>query len=722
MRKLILLSLICCITSGKALAQKYEKLNFTLVKKITEETDPSRRVGLFVQGDITEIKRLTTLYNGYFKYSAGDIAAIELPVSKVMDLASSPKVLAAEDSYQQLQPLNDSLVSKANVLPIHLGLPPLPQPYKGNGVVIGIIDSGIDFNHPDFKDANSNTRLISIWDHNLPGAPPAGYTYGTEFTALQINNGQANAHVDNSNGHGTHVTGVAAGNGRAINYFQGVAPEADLVTVCLNWNLNTNAWLNSVADAVNYIFQKADAVNKPCVINISAGSYYGSHDALDLQAQMINNLITSKPGRAVVCAAGNAGNIRLHMQYNSTAGNDTLFTWYNYNPSYGTAILMEMWGSQGQFENVHFSVGADKTSGYYEHRGQRPFTSVLNHVGVFKMDTLYSWDGNRLARIQSQASLSAGRYSMIFNVIPDSNSYKFRLSFTGAGKFDVWSFQMESSNVPLPSVYPPSANYNMPDFTQNVVSSFACSDKVITVAEYGNKQSYIDCNGNQESLMVITPDSLAAASSKGPTRTGLLKPDISAPGGITMAPLVTYQISSIPPEKIAQGCMHMRDGGTSTASPAVAGVAALFFQRFPNATWQDVKNAILNCARLDSFTGSAGLPNIHWGYGKLDGFNALVNCPPLGIHENSLSNQTILLSAFPNPFEDQINFRFATLPGVQQMKLEIFDVNGRLISSLPIPPEASGLSLKKEFLGKGLFQARIISSGYLSNSVKIFSH
>lgn len=702
-------------------AQEYHKMNFSLVKKIKEEPDQTRRAALFVQGNVQEIKRLTELNGGTFKFSAGDIASIELPIGKAMTLAASPDVMVMEDNYLIIQPMNDSLVAKSNVTPIHLGLPPLPQAYDGQGVVMGVLDSGIDFNHPDFKDANGNTRILSIWDHNLTGAPPAGFTYGREFSSFQINNGQANAHIDNYYGHGTHVTGVAAGNGRSINYFKGVAPEADIVSVCLNWNLPTNNWLTTVADAVNYVFQKADAVSKPCVINISAGTYYGSHDALDLQAQLINNLITAQPGRAVVCAAGNAGNIRLHMQYNSTTGTDTSFTWFNYNPAYGTAIYMEMWSNQPDFQNVWFSVGADVTNGYYEHRGQRPFTNVANHIGVFKTDTLWSWDGNRLARVQSQATLSAGRYSMIFNVIPDSNTYKFRLSFTGAGKFDLWSFQMESANVPSPTVYPPTANYNMPDFTQNIVSSFSCSDKVLTVAEFGNKQSYLDCANNPVTLSVITPDSLAAASSKGPTRLGLIKPDISAPGGITMAPLVTYQIGTIPPEKIAQGCMHMRDGGTSTSSPAVAGVAALYFQRYPNATWQDVKNAIINCARLDNFTGFTGLPNNTWGYGKLDGFNALVNCPPLGISENT-SSPGFVLAVYPNPFHEEVTFGINTLNRNENMNLEIFDAAGRKVYQVKINPQAAAVKVKHKQLGSGVYSARLVSGNEVSNMVKVVGY
>ncbi len=713
MKKCILLFIVSFLFT--AAYSQMSKINYSLAVKMANEANANREVGLFVKGDIAEIRSITEHLGGYFKYAAGDIAAVQLRIADVMPLASSAKIEAIEDSYMKLQPMCDSMVSKNGILPVKLGTAPLPQSYDGSGVVMGIIDSGIDFTHPDFKDASGNTRVKYIWDHNLTGGvTPQPYNYGREFTSADIDGGLATAHVDNDFGHGTHVTGVAAGNGRALNYFAGAAPNTDIITVCVNWNLTDDDWLTSVADAVNYIFTKANALGEPAVINISAGTYFGSHDAKDLQAQAINNLITQQNGRTLVCAAGNAGDLAIHMQYNSTVGTDTSFTWFLGGAS---TYYMEMWADVANFSQVRFSVGADVISPNYEFRGAIPFTGVSSHLGVLKTDTLYSLSGNRLALVQSYAYSSSGRYSMVFNVIPDSISYyPYRLSFTGIGKFDLWSFQMmnSTSGLPTPAVYPPMAYYNFPDLTQNIVSSFTCSDKVITVAEYVNKVAYTDCQGLPETI-TGTADSLSVHSSHGPTRIGLSKPDIASAGGVTMAAAVLA--FNPPTNKMAEGCMHIRDGGTSTASPGVAGVAALYLQRYPTANWLTVKNAILYCNKRDQFTGLTGFPKNDWGFGKVNGFAALTGCAALGIENPAVSNESFLI--YPNPVMDEAVINLNLTAGIQKYSLVICDMLGNKVREYNPDTKSHQIHLKKAGLTDGVYIVRLMVADKILKAEKL---
>lgn len=110
--------------------------------------------------------------------------------------------------------------------------------YRGEDVIIGFIDTGIDINHPTFQDNNGNTRILSIWDQNeVISSPPSGYNYGREWSSTQINNGSC-MHVDEK-GHGTHVAGIAAGNGNSATGqtdFIGMAPEADIIMVATKTN------------------------------------------------------------------------------------------------------------------------------------------------------------------------------------------------------------------------------------------------------------------------------------------------------------------------------------------------------------------------------------------------------------------------------------------------------------------------------------------------------
>lgn len=698
MRKLIAAAFLI-FTAFNSFAQM-SKMNFSLVKKITAETNPQRPVAIFAKGNINTIKNLTANLGGEFKYAAGDVASIILPISQVMTLAADPSIEAVEDGYLKLQVLCDSLVKRNDVVRVHNGAAPLPQGYDGTGVVMGFLDTGIDYSHPDFKDAAGNTRVKYIWDHTLTGGTaPQPYNYGREFTEADINGGLAGPHLAVAGGHGTHVTGVGVSNGLATGKYAGTCPKADIIAVSLDFNLDDDAWLSSVADAVNYIFSKANLMGKPCVINISAGSYYGSHDAKDLQAQMIDNLITQQNGRSVVVAAGNAGSIPFHMQYNNSLSTDTMFTWFSTNPN---PIYMEMWADQANFGNIRFTVGADKTSPNYEFRGQMAFSGVSSHVGVFKTDTVYSLNGNRLALVQSFASLSNGRYSMIFNVIADSVlNYNYRLSYKGTGKFDLWSFQMLNSGLPNAATYPPIAKYNFPDLNQTIVSSFSCSDKVITVAEYINKNAYLDCRANPQSLPILM-DSLSPNSSHGPTRTGFLKPDIAGAGGIAMAPVVLALIDSNN-TNISDDCMHVRDGGTSTASPGVAGIAALYLQRYPTANWLAVKNAITLCNRRDNYTGLTGFPKYDWGYGKVDGFFALTGCSALAVNE--INPDEVYFSISPNPVTEQttVHYDLSKRKIDVNAALKITDVLGNEVRAIALNSKNNSVVISKNSLRTGIY-------------------
>jgi hypothetical protein len=461
------------------------------------------------------------------------------------------------------------------------------------------------------------------------------------------------------------------------------------------------------------------------VINISAGSYYGSHDAKDLQAQLIDNLITAEPGRTLVCAGGNLGNWPIHLQYDSGTGTDTSFTWFSRkpNPVSGafSTVYLEMWADAANFSNVQFNVSALTNKPGLQVRGEIPWSGVASHLGTLKVDTVWSSFGNRIGLVQSFASFSNGRYSMIFNIMEDSAS-TWSLNYTGPGKFDLWSFQMWefSDTIPSASVYPPIVKYNAPDITQNIVSSFTCSDKVITAGEYINKGSYVSCTGSTE-VLGYNPDTLSPGSSHGPTRLGLIKPDISSPGNFTFAAAVTYFIGTTQPlsKIIQQGCMHVRDGGTSTASPGVAGIAALYFERYPTHNWQQVKNAITLCARHDTFTGFSGFPNNDWGYGKADAFDALIGCPALGLAENE-SFRPFDIYVQPNPATDEavIHYDDALINRYDRPALTVTDAYGRAVRRMPLDPGGQ-VTLKTAGLSRGVYFISLVLDDGIAQTTRL---
>jgi hypothetical protein len=204
---------------------------------------------------------------------------------------------------------------------------------------------------------------------------------------------------------------------------------------------------------------------------------------------------------------------------------------------------------------------------------------------------------------------------------------------TGSGMFDVWSsasFGYSSMDAVAPSTttLPAAVHYVLPDRDQHIVDSWACSPHVLTVANYQNETSYIDYLGAPQTVPG-REDSIASPSSAGPARNGLMKPDLAAPGSIIFtAPTLAILQASIAsnPFTVDAGGWHVRGGGTSAASPVVAGTAALYLQKCPGATAAEVKSALLSTARTDVFTGA--VPNTRWGAGKLDAFAALTSSGP----------------------------------------------------------------------------------------------
>ena len=626
---------------------------------------------ILVQGDISKLIASQKDNNYKFNYASGNIASISCDLNTLSQLIEKKIISYAEFIEPRKTLTNDTMIVKNRIKAVKLGTAPLPMAYDGTGIVVGIIDSGTDFAHPDFKDAFGNSRIKFLWDQvPLAGSTvPQPYNYGIEWTDTQINANQCTHNDLPHFGHGTHVSGIATGNGLANGTHHGVASKADIVVVALDFNKTGP----TIADAVQYIFSKATLLGKPCVINASVGDYYGSHDGTDLEAKLIETMVQNVPGRVMVAAAGNAGNIKHHVKTQPLL-NDTSFTWIKKNNS-----TLEYWcyADTNNIKNVQISVGANRNNNF--NLGRIGFKNYNYGLTSIKSDTL-RYNGNQIGIIKTSASINPyGVYELYIKILADTLNLKWRIESKGVGMHDAWNFDFISSGLPSSFSYPWITKYVMPDFNSTIVSSFQCLNDVITVANYVNINNYYDVTGNLQSWAALNPgenvNNLAASSSWGPTRDNKQKPDIAATGaGVFSAIALGMQANLIAnaPQVIAQGSMHIQGGGTSAASPVVAGLAALYLQKNPTSTSMQVKNAITNCAYFDSYTGT-NLPNYRWGYGKLDGFAAMT-CIVTDVKQNNLNTNTI--SYFPNPFKDSVRFNFnKTLTG----KIYIYSVDGKLI-------------------------------------------
>jgi hypothetical protein len=524
--------------------------------------------------------------------------------------------------------LADTAIVRHKINLIHDGIG-LDTSYTGKGVIMGIVDQGLDFNHPDFKHSNGQTRVLRYWDHTVNSSnPPQPYGYGTIWNSTAINNGTCTS-LETGTAHGTTVSGIATGNARANQKHKGAAPEADIIVVETNFNFQN--WTLSIADACDYIFKVADSLGKPAVINLSLGSYLGSHDARDPAGEYIDSLLEAKEGRIIVCAAGNSGNNGKYHIHNDVTS-DTSFFWNLNNPGNtyvgNNKILFDMWGDTSS-SNYHFAYGADRPGPTFGFVGRTNFRSALSDTnGVVVYDTIYNSAGQRVACIETWREIVGPNFHMqaVFRTI-DSLNYLYRFETVGSGSFDVWggAWQRLSDfaiTIPSSSVMPSINNYVMPDSLQSIVSSWNCSSKVISVGNLQNRKSYIDKNNNTQTFSG-TPGTLSVSSSKGPSRLGVIKPDVSASGDISFGsgPLA-YLSNSANNVNIDVGGFHVKNGGTSMASPVVAGSAALYLQKCKLLNYDDFKTDIILTSTTDLQTGIT--PNFGYGFGKLNTQNLLL--------------------------------------------------------------------------------------------------
>ena len=201
-------------------------------------------------------------------------------------------------------------------------IPPVQRPpynLTGRGVLVGVIDSGIDYANPVFQNADGTTRIRNLWDQSLSQNPPEGYLIGTEYTSEQINEAlrqptmQERRQIVPSqdiSGHGTAVAGVAAG---GSNEYRGVAYESELIVVKLGIpKLDGFPRTTELMQAIDYVVRKALEYQMPVAVNISFGNTYGSHDGNSLLEQFIQDI--ANRWKSVICiGTGNEGNTAGHV-------------------------------------------------------------------------------------------------------------------------------------------------------------------------------------------------------------------------------------------------------------------------------------------------------------------------------------------------------------------------------------------------------------------------
>ncbi|MBK6777225.1 MAG: S8 family peptidase [Flavobacteriales bacterium] len=632
-----LLTAVSIALATVAVAQVPQKMNVQLRTHLQRVQGTDAMVDLFLRGNDGALSSAVLSVGGVVKQRMTGIVNARVPAGRVAELAAMEVVECIEFTMIPGRSMNDSMRVHNRVNPVQQGMAPLTQGYTGSGVVVGVIDQGCDWRHGDFQLNDGRTRIQKFWGQTYSFdalLTPQPYNYGRVWDSTMINTLQCPASDQPGTfGHGSTVTGAAVGDGSLTGNCKGVAPDADIVVI--SSNLNAANWQSTVVDGVRYVYDYAESVGKPAVVNLSAGSYLGSHDGQDAAALLIDSMLNAEPGRVFVCAAGNSGQFpKYHMRTVSDA--DTAFTWYRVNTQSFLgypSVYFDLWGDSAEMVNLEYAMGANLDTLSFADRGRTPFHDIVSNVGGMYTDAILNGDGDTLGVVDFFAEQRGGQYHLEVHMQqPDSADLNWRFMTTGNGMHDVWCIgapgwmsYIVGTNLPDQATLPSIANYVLPDSLQQIVDSWACSPHTLTVANYTNEEWYI---GAHQDTVFVTPFEgiIDGSSSKGPARTGLMKPDIGATGAFTFSPgpLSTMAAMLLQPNnvwKVHQDSLHMRNAGTSMASPVIAGIAALYLEKCPNATHAEVIAAIHGSAYIDQYTGS--VPNYQWGYGKVDAFAAV---------------------------------------------------------------------------------------------------
>ncbi|HKQ96701.1 MAG TPA: S8 family serine peptidase [Candidatus Polarisedimenticolia bacterium] len=570
-------------------------------------------------------------------------ASAVVPIARLDEISNLPGVVRMQAQRVMQKELDVSRVeTRSRDVELNFGS-------RGRGVIVGSIDTGVDWRNDDFRNPDGTTRIKYIWsqDDACVGTPPAPpFDYGCLYTEAQINaalTGGPTITAPDADGHGTHTLGISSGNGRATgsgqpaNVYVGMAPEADIIVVkTFPEPTDTTSCPNcfSLSDGLEFIDAMAASLGKPYSINMSLGSQFGGHDGSDLDELTIDSLIgTGIPGQVIVKSAGNERGHAIHIGGVVAAGgtNTHSFVIPSYVPVAGTfndAIAWQLYYNNG--DNLTVTI-ADPPAAPC---GNTTLTlSQTTGGGAISSNTT---SGAMVIDDSSSPGPFGQRFFDMevddqFGSAPCRGTWQLRVrgnTITAGGRYDAWIWFSSFGGSQA------EALWSVLDDTRNISVPGTAFD-VTTVGAYYTKTSWLSTDNNTYQFNFTPPavlGALAAFSSAGPSRDGRIKPEIMAPGSAIVSTLSADAAPTIDVALIVPDDHHWALPGTSMSAPHITGIYAQMLALNPNLDAIELRNLATGTARVD---GNVPLPvpNSNWGYGKVDALamatRAVQNIPDL---------------------------------------------------------------------------------------------
>ncbi|MBY2908537.1 S8 family serine peptidase [Rhizobium leguminosarum] len=552
--------------------------------------------------------------------TTGGIVSAQMPLSRLPFIEELG--IEAIEMTGQAHPTLD--VSRADISADRV--PPLTQNEPGKGVIIGIIDTGIDYKHASFKKADGKTRILYLWDQRLTLVPSrrgktprypleklpfdgsdTRFKTGVEFSEAAINEALTRGPLlrtqDTPEGHGSHVMGIAAGNGAvtpggAPTAFVGIAPSAEMIVVATDF---AHRGLELILQGIEYILARADALGRPCVINLSLGTSGGARDGKSLTEKAIDAQL-SVAGRSIVVAAGNNADDKAHAQGKVAAAATASFSFVADQRETADYLVIEVWyGLTSNAERLDVELlapGGEKAA------LRAPATGAAQS-GAIAM-------GRNSVRIMSEVAMpNTGKNRVLIRIDKGGPRYQIaaggwmislRGRVVGAGASDgIFHAYLEAPKrrggaLTVFSAPSPASTVCIP----------ATATKVVSVGSYITKPA----SGLHK---------LSAFSGLGPALDGRTLPTLCAPG---------QMISSVRASNMQAdpGKSFTALQGTSMAAPHVAGTVACILQVEPTLTQDQISDIL----RATADPPPTAAPN-SWGSGRINALRAVTAASTLPV-------------------------------------------------------------------------------------------
>lgn len=465
----------------------------------------------------------------------------------------------------------------------------------GLGVIIGIIDTGIDYEHPAFRHNDGSTRILNIWDQSIQdGKVPEGFTFGSEYSSEQINIALKTANplelvpTRDTNGHGTAIASIIAGKESAGDSFAGVVPDSEIVVVKLKEakrNLHDIFFISE--DAVcyqesdillglRYLITISQQLKRPLAICVALGTSQSGHDGRGATTSYLDFLSRiSRIGIAI--PAGNEGNAQRH--YFGNASSSLRYEEFELRVDEKDKLFwMEIWPDPLARLAVEIITPTGESTKYiYPSKDNCVENNFIYSKSVVWVNniTIEEETGNQLILV------------------------RFRDPIPGVWRFRVDNIEEEAFSF---NVWLPNGELISKD------TYFLNPDPNTTITESGNGKNLLTVTAyNQET------DSILLQSGRGYTRSGVIKPDIAAPG---------YNLSCALPNN-RYGTLT----GTGAAAAHTVGIIAMILEwavvrgNYTSITGSNINTLIIRGARRKDILV---YPNNIWGYGEIDAYNLFI--------------------------------------------------------------------------------------------------